>query len=226
MLIRVLIFSLLIILPLFTQCQDSNSQKLTEEVLSKVQVKSDSIRTAQMNLISEPMEIMYHNEKTNKTYKVSSTIDLFTHLWEFLAFMEKYDIEFDVLEDYDGIYTVTNLDLIARDTNEIGLTYKKDPTIGRKAISFLDYKMISTPFSQKVLLYHEMTHVLTENVMPHCEDFVNCSCIFMYYLEGMDARAEKFWELETEQLANMIKIYQKYSKKPDEYDKIEKPKEE
>lgn len=154
--------------------------------------------------------VQYKKVPTDTAYTFQITVDLQPAVEEFFDFMDRYDINPEALSMYSGMWTVNDIDNYAEDDNTLAVTFKSVPEAKVKAATLVNGKVNLSEFRLKILVFHEFTHVLTHNRVSHCKDWINCSAIFYTHLDPLAERIEKFWEMEEEQLANLIRIYQKY----------------
>lgn len=179
-------------------------------ILLPMLILSQDTKTDTIGLEVEKMS--YTRAPFTYNYEFNSTDVLVPYMTEFLEFVDKYDLDPSPLEHFAGIFMVTDMSPFGANDNMVGLAMAPDIEKDIKSAVFVRYDPDSTPLRTKTIVFHEMTHVMTYNKLPHCEDWVNCSSIFYAHLQGLQPRLGKFWDMEEEQLANMIRIFQKYDK--------------
>lgn len=140
------------------------------------------------------------------------TEDVKGYVEEYFDFMERFNIDPEPLKVYDGMYTVNYLEPFNKgNDNVLALTFKAYPEEGVDGMTII--LVGKSGLELKTLVFHELSHAMTYNKLPHCKDWVNCSAIFAEHLQGLQGRIEKYWDMEEEKLANMILLFQKYDPK-------------
>lgn len=172
------------------------------------------VKPTQEFITEKIVTIEYQKIPAKQVYKFEATEDLEIHVIDFLKFVDKYNLDPTPILNYEGIYSVNNIRKYTSDTLTIGLTFRGVEEVGVKALSILKSSALTDTIKTKAIVFHEMTHMMTRGQMPHCRDAVNCSVLFYKnYARIVSLRLDLFWEIEEQQLANMIKIYEQFDKK-------------
>ena len=188
-------FLVLLLLPFLASCQ-------------QFEVENAAYREEKIPCVM----VTYEDKFTKKKYEIVSSVDVAEHVESYFDFLERYNLDITPMERLGGVMSTENFNLMTKDTNNIGITNKAIDSMNISASVFLKKQYVdqSDSLRVKVMVWHELTHVITNNRLPHCKDYVNCSAIFNRALEPMMIRYELFWELEEYKLANMIKVFQRF----------------
>lgn len=182
-------------------------------LLPFILLSQDSTKIKELKWITiDTVEVSTQRIPEKDFIKFWVTEDVKDYVEEYFDFLTRFDIDPTPLKVYDGMYTVNYLEPFNKgNDNILALTFKAYPENGVYGMTII--LVGKSGLELKTLVFHELTHAMTYNKIPHCKDWVNCSAIFAEHMMGLQGRIEKYWDMEEEKLANMIKLFQKYDPK-------------
>ena len=189
-------------LPLFATCQEIDP-KTVETVIHEEEITV--------------VDYKYVDAFTKKEYSIITVPSLEKYVGQYFKFLEKYNLDIEPIDRLACVVTSKNYDKLTENEKSVGITFKAIDSLGIGSSIFFreDYveelSRVNDSTILRFVVFHEMTHAITNNRLPHCSDYVNCSTFFFKEINpDVYHRITTYSEMEEYKLASMIRLFQRF----------------